>query len=173
MPFAASLDERLSRLLHARAGAALRGGGKGLEKESLRVSDAGRLAQTPHPPSLGSALTHPHITTDYSEALLEFVTPPLADTHETLRFLADIHAYVYRRLGEEMLWATSMPCILEGDASIPIAEYGTSNVGMMKHIYRRGLGWRYGRSMQAISGVHFNYSFPLELWPLLQELEQD
>ncbi|HSC48546.1 MAG TPA: glutamate--cysteine ligase [Gammaproteobacteria bacterium] len=173
MPSAASLDERLSRLLHAHADAALRGGGKGLEKESLRVSDAGRLAQTPHPRSLGSALTHPHITTDYSEALLEFVTPPLADTRGTLGFLADIHAYVYRHLQDEMLWATSMPCILEGDASIPIAEYGTSNVGMMKHIYRRGLGWRYGRSMQAISGVHFNYSFPLELWPLLQEQERD
>jgi len=173
MPSPASLDERLSRLLRAHAGVSLRGGGKGLEKESLRVSDAGRLAQTPHPRSLGSALTHPHITTDYSEALLEFVTPPLADVRETLGFLADIHAYVYRHLEDEMLWATSMPCILEGDASIPIAEYGRSNVGMMKHVYRRGLGWRYGRSMQAISGVHFNYSFPTELWPVLQELEHD
>ena len=173
MPSAASLDERLSRLLHARAAGSLRGGGKGLEKESLRVTEAGRLAQTPHPRSLGSALTHPHITTDYSEALLEFVTPPLAEVRETLAFLGDIHAYVYRHLGDEMLWATSMPCILEGDASIPIAEYGRSNVGMMKHVYRRGLGWRYGRSMQAISGVHFNYSFPMELWPALQELEHD
>ena len=173
MPSAASHEQRLARLLNARAGNTLAGGGKGLEKESLRVTPAGRLAPTPHPRALGSALTHPHITTDYSEALLEFVTPPLADVRETLGFLGDVHAFVYRHLGDEMLWATSMPCILEGDVGIPIAEYGRSNVGMMKHVYRRGLGWRYGRTMQAISGVHFNYSFPVGLWPALQEAEGD
>jgi glutamate--cysteine ligase len=35
----------------------------------------------------------------------------------------------------------------------------------MKTVYRRGLGYRYGRAMQAIAGVHFNYSLPLEFWP--------
>jgi glutamate--cysteine ligase len=174
MPHDPSLERRLNRLTSA-AGTAglLRGGGKGLEKESLRVTRDGRLAQTPHPAALGSALTHPNITTDYSEALLEFVTSPFADVKQTLASLSEIHAFVYRHLGEEMLWATSMPCGLEGDASIPIARYGSSNVGMMKHVYRRGLGWRYGRTMQAISGVHFNYSFPETLWPVLRELEHD
>ena len=169
-----SLGRRLDRLAaHADAGALLRGGGKGLEKESLRVDGAGRLAQTPHPKSLGSTLTHPCITTDYSEALLEFVTPPAPDVRATLACLRDIHAFVYKHLQDEMLWATSMPCGLEGEESIPIASYGSSNVGMMKHIYRRGLGWRYGRTMQTISGVHFNYSFPEALWPALQALEAD
>jgi glutamate--cysteine ligase len=167
-----SLDKRLARLVsHGDAGALLRGGGKGLEKECLRVTHKGQLAQTPHPIGLGSALTHPHITTDYSEALLEFVTAPFPDVRQTLLSLMDVHAFSYAHMGEEMLWATSMPCALEGDASIPIARYGASNVGMMKHVYRRGLGWRYGRTMQTISGVHFNYSFPLALWPALQALE--
>jgi len=169
-----SLHQRLTKLAStADAGALLRGGGKGLEKESLRVTGKGKLAQTPHPIGLGSALTHPHITTDYSEALLEFVTAPFPDVRQTLRSLMDIHAFSYAHMGEEILWATSMPCALEGDASIPIARYGDSNVGMMKHVYRRGLGWRYGRTMQTISGVHFNYSFPLALWPALQALEGD
>lgn len=165
-------DTRLARLL-ARNPAILNGGRKGLEKESLRVNARGCLAQTPHPRGLGSALTHPHITTDYSEALIELVTSPFADVRDTLHSLCDIHAFVYRQLDDEMLWATSMPCVLDGDDQIPIAEYGRSNVGMMKHVYRRGLGYRYGRSMQTISGVHFNYSFPDAVWPALQELHGD
>ncbi|HEY3859112.1 MAG TPA: glutamate--cysteine ligase [Gammaproteobacteria bacterium] len=164
--------QRLVKLASvADAGALLRGGGKGLEKESLRVTGAGKLAETPHPAAIGSALTHPHITTDYSEALLEFVTAPFSEVRQTLLSLMDIHAFAYQHMGEEMMWATSMPCELEGDERIPIARYGSSNVGMMKHVYRRGLGWRYGRAMQTISGVHFNYSFPLQLWPALHALE--
>ena len=171
MPNLQSLERRLTRLAAAGGGTLLRGGGKGLEKESLRVTRDGRLARTPHPRALGSALTHPFITTDYSEALLEFVTPPFADVRRTLVFLDDVHAFVYKHLDGEMLWGTSMPCALEHDDEIPIARYGKSNVGMMKHVYRRGLGWRYGRTMQTISGVHFNYSFPEALWPALAELE--
>jgi len=42
----------------------------GVEKECLRVNPEGSIAQTPHPAALGSALTHPYVTTDYSEALI-------------------------------------------------------------------------------------------------------
>jgi glutamate--cysteine ligase len=143
-----------------------------LEKESLRVSPDGSIAQTPHPRALGSALTHPFITTDYSEALLEFITPPLPALDQALAFLRDTHQFVYHHLGEEYLWATSMPCVVAGEQSIPIAQYGESNAGMMKTVYRRGLGHRYGRMMQVIAGVHFNYSVPAEFWPIYRELEQ-
>jgi glutamate--cysteine ligase len=165
------VDERLDRL--QRIGRdCLSGGGRGVEKESLRISPEGRLAATPHPRALGSALTHPWITTDYSEALLEFVTPPQGSCWETLQFLCDVHQFVYPRLSDdELLWATSMPCAVGGDASIPVAEYGTSNVGRMKHIYRLGLGYRYGRVMQTIAGVHFNYSMPESFWTALREVE--
>jgi glutamate--cysteine ligase len=124
----------------------------------------GKLAYTPHPLALGSALTNEHITTDYSEALIELVTPAFTQSWELLQYLLDLHQFVYRHLDDELLWATSMPCAIERDADIPLAQYGSSHVGRMKTIYRNGLGLRYGRMMQAISGVHFNYSFPLPFW---------
>ncbi len=143
----------------------------GLEKETLRVQIAGSIAQTPHPSALGSALTHPYITTDYSEALLELVTPPFDDVRETLGFLQDLQAFAAARVGDELLWATSMPCVINGEESIPVAQYGRSNAGRMKTVYRIGLGHRYGRLMQVIAGVHFNYSPQPSLWPVLAELQ--
>jgi glutamate--cysteine ligase len=170
MPVDRTYERRISGLVNGRAGAALQGGLKGVEKESLRVTPRGRIAQTPHPRALGSPLTHEHVTTDYSEALVELVTPPFAETWELTQYLCDLHQFVYRSIGDELLWATSMPCAIEGDESIPIAHYGTSNVGRMKTVYRRGLGLRYGRVMQAIAGVHFNYSFPEHFWPVFADL---
>ncbi len=151
----------------------IRRGLRGVEKESLRVTAEGRLSMLPHPQKLGAALTHPHITTDYSEALPELVSPPQVANWETLQFLCDLHAFIHRRLGSELLWPASMPCVLNRDEAIPIADYGPSNLGRMKTVYRRGLGHRYGRPMQAIAGVHFNYSPPGELWPEYQERERN
>ncbi len=145
----------------------------GLEKESLRVAQSGGIAQTPHPASLGSALTHPRITTDYSEALLEFVTPPFEDFTLALDCLEELHLYVRERLDREFLWATSMPCILAGEDKIPIARYGGSNPGLMKYVYRVGLGYRYGRTMQVIAGVHYNFSLDEAFWPMYQALLDD
>lgn len=162
-------ERRLAALVNARERGVLQGGLKGVEKESLRVTPDGKLAQTPHPAVLGSALTHEYITTDYSESLIELVTPAFKESWQLLQFLCDLHQFVYRHLGEELLWATSMPCFLSGDASIPVAHFGTSNVGRMKEVYRFGLGHRYGRMMQAISGVHYNYSFPAHFWPVLAD----
>ena len=145
----------------------------GLEKESLRVAGNGGIAMTSHPQAWGSALTHAHITTDYSEALAEFITPPLGGARQALDFLADLQSYAYRHLDDEILWATSMPCVLAGKDHIPIAQYGNSNVGQMKHIYRVGLGNRYGRVMQLIAGVHFNWSLAEEFWPMYAAAKQD
>jgi len=165
-------ERHLSALVNGGEPQILQGGRKGVEKESLRVTPQGRLAQTPHPRALGSALTNEHITTDYSEALIELVTPAFTTSWELLQYLLDLHQFVYRHLGDELLWATSMPGAIESDADIPIAQYGTSHVGRMKTIYRRGLGLRYGRMMQAISGVHFNYSFPLPFWEAYAHVRQ-
>ena len=166
-----SVQARLARLAGEADIQLLHDGRFGLEKESLRVSVQGSIAMTPHPRVLGSALTHPDITTDYSEALMEFITPPLPDVGAALDYLADLQAYVYTRLDEEILWATSMPCVLAGDDNIPIAEYGTSNAGRMKHVYRVGLGHRYGHVMQVIAGVHFNWSLNEALWPALRLID--
>ena len=167
------LNQRLVKLYAADSGALLKGRLLGLEKETLRMAPDGHIAQTAHPAALGSALTHPYITTDYSEALLEFITPPLSGPEATLRFLGEIHQFVYRRVGDEVPWAASMPCILAGESSIPIAEYGHSNLGRMKHVYRCGLAWRYGRIMQVIAGIHYNFSLPDEFWTEFQAQEGD
>jgi len=144
----------------------------GLEKEALRVSNTGLVANTSHPQALGSALTHPQITTDFSEALIELVTPALPTPEEVLDLLRDLHLFVYRHIGEERLWATSMPCMLGGGGgSIPLARYGSSNAATMKTVYRRGLGNRYGRVMQIIAGVHFNFSVADAFWPVLQQAQ--
>ena len=151
----------------------LASGLKGLEKESLRVTPDGFISQSPHPTSIGSALTHPNITTDYSEALLELITPPLPTIEGTLEFLDQLHSFVYSRLDDERLWCASMPCRVGDDDSIPVAWYGSSNVGRMKHVYRLGLGHRYGRIMQTIAGVHFNYSMPESFWPAWRAVTGD
>ena len=142
----------------------------GLEKESLRVLPEGGISQTLHPKSLGSPLKNPQITTDFSEALVELVTPPCGSVTEVIQSLDDIQNFVYRNLDNEILWATSMPCVVSGETSIPLAQYGSSNAAQMKTVYRRGLGLRYGRSMQVIAGVHFNYSFSDVFWQHYQQV---
>ena len=142
---------------------------RGYERECLRVDAAGQLAATRHPTELGSKLTHPWITTDYAEALLEFITPPSQDPDFPLRFLRDIHRYSAQHLHGEYLWAGSMPCVLGEDKDIPIADYGRSNAARFKTVYREGLGLRYGRRMQTIAGAHYNWSLPEAFWLALKD----
>ncbi|MCQ4257964.1 glutamate--cysteine ligase [Stutzerimonas stutzeri] len=145
----------------------------GIERECLRVDNDGQLALTPHPRALGSALTHPKITTDYSEALLEFITGTETDPQKTLTELDAIHRYTYSKLGDEFLWSPSMPGQLPAEPQIPIAEYGSSNIGRLKYVYRQGLALRYGKTMQCIAGIHYNFSLPEALWATLQADDGD
>ncbi len=164
------LDEQLARRLRQLGAVELRGvlgsSLRGIERETLRVDAQGRLVHTPHPRGLGSALTHPQITTDYSEALLEFITPAVNSVDAVLQELSDIHREVVPVLkGQgERLWMQSMPAALPGEDDIPIAWYGSSHIGMLKHVYRRGLAVRYGRRMQCIAGVHYNHSLAPQVW---------
>ncbi|MDD2547406.1 MAG: glutamate--cysteine ligase, partial [Burkholderiaceae bacterium] len=149
--------------LQAISSATLGGIRRGIEKEGLRVLPTGGLALTPHPLALGSALTHPLITTDYSESQLELITGAHRGIDQCLDEITEVHQFVHRVLreqGGELLWASSMPCGLPTDETIPLARYGSSNVGRAKSVYRMGLGYRYGRRMQTISGIHYNWSLP-------------
>lgn len=138
----------------------------GVERETLRVTETGTLAQTAHPASLGSALKHEWITTDFSESLMEFITPPEVDVSKTINQLVDIHKFVVENIGDELLWPLSMPCFIDQNTDIPIANYGTSNIAQLKQVYRKGLHNRYGSMMQAIAGVHLNVSLPDAFWQL-------
>lgn len=142
----------------------------GIEKESLRVTTDGVLSQLPHPAGLGSALTHPHITTDFSEAQLELITGVHQSSDACITQLEDVHRFVYQHLQDELLWAGSMPCVLGTDADIPVGRYGSSNIAQAKTVYRLGLGNRYGRLMQTISGIHYNFSVPDAFWEPLARL---
>ncbi|MGF6816042.1 glutamate--cysteine ligase [Paraburkholderia atlantica] len=168
-----ALSHRLSVLDSSPQRDALIRGLRGIERESLRVTRDGQLAMTPHPRALGSALTHPSLTTDYSEALLELITSAEQDAAETLEQLDVLHRFVYAELGDEILWNNSMPGLLPAtDDGIPIAHYGTSNIGKLKYVYRVGLALRYGRTMQCIAGIHYNYSLNEEVWRLLHADQQ-
>jgi glutamate--cysteine ligase len=155
----AALESRMKTLTAAR----LKGMLRGIEKESLRTRADGKLATTPHPAALGSPLTHPHITTDFSESQLELITGARTSVDAMLEELVHIHQVVYRAMAasaDEILWCASMPCGLPPDDEIPLGRYGSSNVGRAKTVYRMGLGYRYGRRMQTISGIHYNWSLP-------------
>ena len=144
---------------------------RGIEKESLRIDSSGQISQQVHPNGLGAALTNPYITTDFSEALLELVTPTFTSASDCLKFLSDLHIFVNQNLEEESLWPLSMPCLIESENDIPIGYYGKSNQGMMKTIYRRGLSNRYGSTMQAIAGIHYNFSFSDKFLKILAEVK--
>jgi len=163
--------DRLHQRLRLLPREVLRGIRRGVEKESLRVKPDGKLADTPHPAGLGSSLTHPHITTDFSESQIELITGIHTDAESCLAQLTEIHQAVYQHLGQELLWGTSMPCGLPADDDIPIGQYGKSNLGRAKTVYRQGLSHRYGRRMQTISGVHYNFSMPEAAWPILQQAD--
>lgn len=167
-----SVEKNLERLIKSGQSSLLSQLGHGIEKEGLRVDAQGSIAQTSHPASLGSTLTHPEITTDYSEALLEFITGVNTQVSSTLDELADLHRFTYLHLGKEELWAGSMPCSIESEAAIRIAEYGNSNIGQLKHIYRVGLQYRYGKMMQTIAGIHYNFSLPENFWSAWKEINQ-
>ncbi|ROP59436.1 glutamate-cysteine ligase [Enterobacter sp. BIGb0383] len=143
---------------------ALKGIQRGLERETLRVNADGSLATTGHPAALGSALTHQWITTDFAEALLEFITPVDGDIDHMLTFMRDVHRHTARNIGDERMWPLSMPCYIENGQDIELAQYGTSNIGRLKTLYRSGLKNRYGALMQTISGVHYNFSLPMAFW---------
>lgn len=169
------LAQRLSVLSAGPQRDALTRGLRGIEKESLRVTRDGHLATTPHAAALGSALTHPSLTTDYSEALIEIITPAEHDASITLDKLDELHRFVYAVLARdgEMLWNESMPGLLPAsDEGIPIARYGNSNIGRLKYVYRMGLALRYGRTMQCIAGIHYNYSLSEDVWRALHAHDQ-
>src|ERR1700693_5774889 len=153
------LEERLSALPRE----VLNSLRRGIEKESLRVQPDGMLATTPHPARLGSALTHPHITTDFRESQVALITGVHTNAGACLKEPPELHQVVSRAIGDELLWAASMPCRLPADDKIPLGRYGSSNVGRAQSVYRMGLSYRFGRHMQPISGIHYNFSLPEQL----------
>ena len=94
-----AFEDRLNAIA-GEGGDLLYGGLKGIEKEALRVGRDGALSMLDHPIGLGSALTNRYITTDFSESLLEFVTPAFRDYVGNIKFhmqYSSIHVFAARR----------------------------------------------------------------------------
>ncbi len=145
---------------------------RGIEKESVRSSSGGQMSQVSHPSALGAPLTHPHITTDFAEAQLEFVTPAFKSSEEAIRFLSTLHCYTAQNLPDgEFLWGASMPPVLPAEDQVHLAQYGSSNAAKLKTLYRTGLANRYGKAMQTISGIHYNFSLPDSFWEALHAVD--
>jgi len=166
-----SLDDYLQAFSQPQYQTSLAEISRGVEREALRVLKEGKLSEQPHRHELGSALTHPYITTDYSETLLEFITPVSQSAETTINQLKDIQHYTFSQIEGELLWPLSMPCFVNDADTIPLAQYGSSNVGTMKTVYRQGLKNRYGSMMQVIAGIHFNFSFSENFWQSLKEID--
>ncbi|MDT0603010.1 glutamate--cysteine ligase [Thalassotalea castellviae] len=152
---------------------ALTGIGRGIEREGLRVLSQGRLSEHDHYHNLGAALTHPNITTDYSECLLEFITPVSHSPEEAIAQLRDTQKFTLSQINDELIWPMSMPCFVDDDDKIVLAKFGNSNVGKMKTVYRQGLKNRYGSMMQVIAGIHFNFSFSDSFWQTLKVIDDN
>ena len=135
---------------------------RGIEKENLRSSNCS-ISLKAHPKAYGSSLTNSRITTDFSEALIELVTDPNKDLNSCLKELEDIVYFCLKNTDEDF-WPASIPMSIEDEASIPIADYGSTNSGKLKKLYRVGLSQRYGSMMQTVSGIHYNFSFDDQLF---------
>ena len=130
---------------------------RGIEKENLRSSSRS-ISLEAHPKAYGSSLTNPRITTDFSEALIELVTNPNEDLNSCLKELEDIVYFCLKNTDDDF-WPASIPMSIEDESTIPIADYGNTNSGKLKKLYRIGLSHRYGSMMQTVSGIHYNFSF--------------
>ena len=144
----------------------------GLERETLRVNKkTGRISDQDHPKAIGSALTHSHITTDFAESMLEFVTNPVDSPEKALENLSQIQRFTLSELHDEIFWPGSMPPFIASESEIVIAKYGDSNDAKMKSLYRKGLSLRYGKMMQVISGIHYNFSLKDHFFKAFQEVK--
>jgi glutamate--cysteine ligase len=144
-------------------------GNFGVEKESQRTTLSGNLALTPHPAVFGDKCENQRITTDFSESQIEIITPPFKSVEEVYDSLKEIQIEVEKGIGNELLWPLSMPPRLPKEKLIPIAKFSSSKECRRKEIYRNGLALRYGKKMQMISGIHYNFSFGEGIFDFLYE----
>ena len=136
-----------------------------LNKKKLRVtSPCCELSKSTFPRKIGSNLKHPYIVTDCFEAMYEFVTPVCTDISQTLQYLKESSQFVANNIDNDIFWANSMPTRVENWDSVLLGfSEHESNLGKMKHAYRKGVFKRYGQ-MQILCGLHYNFSLPVEFW---------
>ena len=93
-------ERRLAGLVNSGERSVLRGGKKGVEKESLRVTPAGEISQARHPRGARRAAhQREHHHRFFRGADRAGHSAISRDRWELLQYLCDIHQFVYRHLG--------------------------------------------------------------------------
>ena len=130
----------------------------GIERESLRVTSDGKLAQTIHP-----FAGNPHLDRDFCENQVEMIGDVFNDPADLIRqlgvLLNDINAELVKN--KELLWAFSNPPGFDSEDEIPVARFHGAQRG--KSEYRHYLAEKYGKTKMLFSGIHLNISFTEQL----------
>ncbi|MDO4680229.1 MAG: bifunctional glutamate--cysteine ligase GshA/glutathione synthetase GshB [Aerococcus sp.] len=142
----------------------------GIEREDHRITETGSLALTPHPKTVDGSKTNPYIKRDFAESQLELVTPVCNNIEELMQWLEAIHTVTLRSLPTaERMWPDSMPPQIASDDSIQVAQFEDNPEAIS---YRKHLVTTYGKRLQMISGIHFNWGLdPALIQALYGELQ--
>lgn len=136
----------------------------GLERETLRVTQDGHMAHTPHP-----FPNDPNIVKDFCENQTEINTGVHTSAEAVIEELAEHTQRLNKALEErrERLWLYSNPPRIKNADDIPVALYEGDQSS--KHSYRLYLAEKYGKYKMTLSGIHVNYSLSEKL--LLQSFD--
>jgi glutamate--cysteine ligase len=123
-------------------------GNFGLEKESLRVLEDGRLSHTSHP-----FPDDEHIVKDFCENQTEINTSVHTSIKGAVEELDFHNQRIYQRLQSlsktEYLWPFSNPPHIENEDDIPVAVFEGQHIS--KSAYRDYLSDKYGRYKMTFS----------------------
>ncbi|MGX7371972.1 bifunctional glutamate--cysteine ligase GshA/glutathione synthetase GshB [Aerococcus sanguinicola] len=140
----------------------------GIEREGHRIKTNGDLARSPHPSAVDGSSDNKYIQRDFAESQLELVTPPVYSEEGVYHWLEAIHQVALRSLAEdELLWPSSMPPVLPEDDAIHVADLDK----VEDVAYREYLVKAYGKKVQMISGIHFNFGFDQDLLEIFYQAD--
>jgi len=140
----------------------------GIEREAWRIDAQGCPSTRSHPFAPDAEqFPEGRITVDFAENQAELVTDPAAGSHAAMARLRRLHSRLYRAVPGELLWPLSTPGCWSGD--VQAASFAGEPAWEDARRYRGYLAQKYGTARQAISGVHFNVSFPEAFWAALPD----
>ena len=127
----------------------------GLEREGIRLQSNGRISDRSHPIEWGNRTFHPYLQTDFAECQLELITPPAVNPEEIMQWFSALHQITHSTLkaNNELFWPYSLPPHIEDPNQVQPAQLDNQK----EFQYRQYLMGKYGKNVQLISGIHFNF----------------
>ena len=87
------------------------------------------------------------------------------------QLLEDVQREALKAMGDELLWPNSMPCWLPENEKIFRSRTTATRISGDSKPFTDRAAHRYGRRMQTIAGIHYNWSLPEEAWIDLTGIE--